>query len=71
MIFVIVIGIVLLFEFFFFKFFFKIGPWIRPKSGWMGPAGPDGASLGLKKKTRLLNGLGSGNELELVGWVQA
>ena len=70
MIFVIVIGIVLLFEFLIF-FFFKIGPRIRPKSGWTGLAGPDGAGLGLKKKTGLLNGPGSGNKLELVGCVQA
>ena len=38
-----------------FVFFFLIGPWfgprIWPKSwhGWMRPAGPDGADLGLKK----------------------
>ena len=31
--------------------------WIRPKSGWMGPAETQRAGFEAKKKTRLLNGL--------------
>ena len=46
-----------LFFFFFLKF---VWPWHKAHNWLAEPAGPDGAGLDLKKKTRLLNGAGSG-----------
>ena len=46
---------------FFFFFPLKIvWPWIKALKWLAEPAGPNGASLDLKKKTRLLNGASSG-----------
>ena len=50
-------------------FFFFIGPRIGPKVA--GLVEPDGAGLGLEKKTRLLNRVGSGFGVRPVGRVRA
>ena len=52
-----------------FFFLFLIGPQIGPAV--VGLVEPDGAGLGLEKKTRLLNGVGSSFGVRPVGRVRA